>query len=228
MTYRAETGKKYCLCTITIEEIGLKPIQIPKTMRIKCPHCGNILLVKQQISNPRIIITCPVCKEQSPLALFKIIDSQMQNNVQPQGNNSDSTKYQGGGYDHTQYHDNSNERTELNTHSGIGSFAELSSSGTTHQLKMGKNIIGRKWSGNTITDIAIDTPGKNRMSREHLVVEVKDVPGKGIVHYASLYKQNVNKTFINKEKLDFGDRFVLNNGDIIELPDASIKFILNN
>ena len=66
------------------------------------------------------------------------------------------------------------------------------------------------------------------MSREHLVIEVKDVDGRGTVYQASLYKRNVNPTFINKEQLTFNDCVILHEGDIIDLPDASLKFTIKN
>ena len=62
------------------------------------------------------------------------------------------------------------------------------------------------------------------MSREHLVLEVKKVIGKGFVHYASLYKEKVNETMINNELLEYGDSIVLKSGDKLRLPDATIVF----
>ena len=59
-------------------------------MNIKCPHCGKILLIKQQITDFSRVITCPVCKESSALSNFRILD----NNRQPQG---DHTQYGGQG-----------------------------------------------------------------------------------------------------------------------------------
>ncbi len=62
------------------------------------------------------------------------------------------------------------------------------------------------------------------MSREHIVIEVKKLPVKGFVHYVSLYKEKVNKTSIGNEPLLYGDCVVLNHGDIIKLPDATLRF----
>lgn len=53
------------------------------------------------------------------------------------------------------------------------------------------------------------------------------VPGKGFVHYLSLYKERVNPTFLNKVSMMFGDCMVLKNGDIISLPNFDIVFELH-
>ena len=62
------------------------------------------------------------------------------------------------------------------------------------------------------------------MSRNHLVVEVKKVPGKGFVHCVSLYKDKVNETKVNDTQLEYGDCVVLKNGDLLRLPDATLVF----
>ena len=66
------------------------------------------------------------------------------------------------------------------------------------------------------------------MSREHIVIEIKKVPAKGFVHYLSLYKEKVNKTFVGNEPLVYGDCIILNHGDIIKLPDADLRFEIPN
>ena len=183
-------------------------------MNIKCPHCGKLLQLKQQISDFNKIVTCPVCKESSPLSSFRIVEIQSQ---------SDHTQFniQGGQTRH------GGEGIGNNGNSTIGSIINLASpNDPPHKLKMGCNIIGRAWEGNVKTDIPIHTPGKNRMSREHLIIEVKEVPNKGIVHYASLYKEKINPTYINKEQIMFGDCLILKDNDTIDLPDASLKFTL--
>lgn len=197
-------------------------------MNIKCPHCGKILLIKQQITDFSRVITCPVCKESSALSNFRILDN---NRQLPQG---DHTQYGGQG-SKTDLNDSTHfNETQIPGHTNYGNYiiGSLTNIGTPqaspYKLKTGKNIVGRAWPGNSMTNIEIPTPGKNRMSREHLIIEVKEVTGKGIVHYASLYKQNVNPTFINKERLMFGDCVILRDGDLIDLPDASLKFTLDD
>ena len=74
--------------------------------------------------------------------------------------------------------------------------------------------------------IQIYTADSRAMSREHIVIDVKNVPGKGFVHTLSLYKEKVNPTFIGSEPLVYGDRIVLTHGDVIRLPDTTLKFEL--
>jgi hypothetical protein len=64
------------------------------------------------------------------------------------------------------------------------------------------------------------------MSREHVVIEVKRVAGKGFVHYLSLFKEKVNRTCINNDVLEYGDCVILKHGDIIHLPGIDLKFEL--
>ena len=66
------------------------------------------------------------------------------------------------------------------------------------------------------------------MSREHLVINVERKPGQGFVHSVKLYKQQVNDTYINNERLTFGDIVVLRNGDLIRLPDVDLVFSIEN
>jgi len=39
----------------------------------------------------------------------------------------------------------------------------------------------------------------------------------------SLFKGNLNDTFIGTEKVSFGDSMYLNPGDVIRLPDADLR-----
>ena len=66
-----------------------------------------------------------------------------------------------------------------------------------------------------------------RMSRQHLLIEVKKVAVTGFLHYVSLYGQKANATFVGNSRLEVGDCLVLNDGDIIRLPDnpdISVRF----
>ncbi len=93
---------------------------------------------------------------------------------------------------------------------------------TPFQLKLGKNIIGRKATGSAAH---VQIPCDNKLiSREHLVIEVTNEPSKGLVHYVSLAKQQVNPTFVGKTKLEFGDKLVLSHNDIIHLPDIELRY----
>lgn len=182
-------------------------------IKIKCPYCGAVLSVRNQIGIESRNVTCPVCKQMSPFKDFKnIIDK-----------GDERTQYPGE-KGNTSYQSNADPGTNIGQglNYTLGRLRVIPS-GPSYQLKAGKNIIGRKAS-QSVADFQIPMEGSKRMSREHLLIEVKKVQGKGFVHYVSLCKQKANNTFIGTELLECGDCMVLNHGDIIKLPDINVKF----
>lgn len=175
-----------------------------ETIRIKCPKCGVVLKIKPNASLKDKNITCPVCKESSPFIAYKTIQK-----TEEQG-----TDY----YQRTNYKPEETIRSTDFTNEPIG---KLKVSGTYYKLNLGRNIIGRKADASK-ADIQI--PAGNRVSREHLVIDVKEVGSVGFVYYVSLYKERVNDTFINENILEFGDCLILKNEDQIHLPDITITF----
>lgn len=184
-------------------------------IKIKCPYCGAVLSVKNQAGIETKSVTCPICKQKSPFKDFKkVVDK----------GNDEKTQYPGDD-EKTSYRTSSDEGgTDVGTglNFTLGKLRVIPS-GPSFQLKPGKNIIGRRATQST-ADFQIPMEGSKRLSREHLVIEVKKVQGKGFVHYASLCKQKTNKTFIGNEQLEYGDCIVLNHGDVIKLPDVNVKF----
>ena len=183
-------------------------------IKIKCPYCGSVLSVKNQIGIESKSVTCPICKQKSSFMDFKKVIDQ---------SNDESTQYPGDD-EKTSYKTSSDPKTEIG--SGLNftmGRLKVLPSGPSFQLQPGKNIIGRR-ATHSSADFQIPTEGSKRLSREHLVIEIKKVQGKGFVHYASLCKQKVNRTLIGNEPLEFGDCIVLNDGDIIKLPDVNVKF----
>lgn len=132
----------------------------------------------------------------------------------------DKTKYKDG-EDCTQVGEITHLKTTEN--SVIGTLTVQGDSKETYNLKIGRNVVGRKASAST-ADFQISTAENRRMSREHVVIEVKKIAGRGVVHYISLYKERLNPTFIGNEKMEYGDVLELNDGDIIKLPDCTLKF----
>lgn len=190
-------------------------------IQIKCPFDGALLSVKNQLGIETKNVTCPICKHKYPFTQFK--------RVTPTSNNDDpDTEYPSGdectNYDgeYTRY--GGEEKTEIGKHPNytLGKVTVLGK-GVSYQLRPGRNIIGRKGQKSE-AGFQIDTADKRSMSREHIVIDVKKLPLKGFVHYVSLYKEKVNKTFIGNEPLLYGDCIVLNHGDIIKLPDATLRF----
>lgn len=187
--------------------------------KIKCPCCGAILSIKPVPGIEGKNVKCPVCNSNSPYKLYKNVDVQ-------QRTQSEHTEYPG----FSKEKQSVKEETEFRTNSLNYTFGEikvLNSNVASFRLKTGKYIIGRK-ANSSIADFQIPTDGNNRMSKEHIVIEVKKVPQKGIVHYISLYKEKVNDTFLNNDKMIYGEIVILKNGDIIKLPDASLRFEIND
>jgi hypothetical protein len=191
-------------------------------IKIKCPHCGAILAVKNQPNLAKKNVTCPNCKLTFPFTQFKGITSNVSND-DPETQYPDEGSQRDPHYDEdrtTQY----DEKTKIgNSNKFILGQVTVVTNGRSYHLKPGRNIIGRK-GVNSNANFQIDTEGKRAMSREHIVIEVKKVPAKGFIHYVSLYKEKVNKTFIGNEPLLYGDCIVLNHGDMIKLPDATLRF----
>ena len=190
-----------------------KEITMEDIIKIKCPYCGSVLSVKNQTGIESKNVTCPICKQKSPFKDFKKVVDKV---------NDESTQYPGD--DEKTSYKTSSERTDIGTglNFTLGKLRVMPS-GPSFQLKPGKNIIGRRATQSS-ADFQIPMETSKRLSREHLIIEVKKVPGKGFVHYASLCKQKTNKTLIGNEQLEYGDCVVLNHGDVIKLPDVNVKF----
>lgn len=180
-------------------------------IKIKCPFDGAVLSVKNQPGLEKKNVTCPVCKHKYPFTSFRLLT--------PKSAPDDSGTEYPGTEEHTSYAYGP-AAGEMNLTLGK---LHLVGSGISFQLRPGRNVIGRKGSKSQ-ADFQIDMGEKRAMSREHIVIVVNKVPGKGFVHYISLFKEKVNKTFIGEDQLLYGDCIVLNHGDMIKLPDATIRF----
>lgn len=187
-------------------------------IQIKCPFDGAVLSVKNQPGIETKNVTCPICKHKYPFTQFRRVD-------QTSSNDDPDTEYPGGEEEKTSYAygNKSSEKTEIgNPNYTIGKLKILGGSGS-YQLKPDRNIIGRRGQKSE-ANFQIDTGEKRSMSREHIVIDVKKVPGKGFVHYISLFKKEVNETYIGNEPIVYGDCIILAHGDVIKLPDANLKF----
>lgn len=189
-------------------------------IQIKCPFDGAVLSVKNHPGIESKNVTCPICKHKYPFTQFKRIvpatynDDEETDTAYPGG--EERTKYA--------YGEDTTEATQTakSLNLTIGKVY-LTGTNISFQLKPGRNIIGRRASKSE-AEFQIDTGEKRSMSREHIVIEVKRIPAKGFVHYLSLYKEKVNNTYIGNQPLLYGDCIVLKHGDIINLPDATLKF----
>ena len=183
-------------------------------IKIKCPHCGVTLKLNSNIPGlEQKSITCPVCKEKSPFTAYKHVREEAEPGTQYGG--SERTQY--GGEGPTHYGGTKNTQ--------LGYLLTLTAAAERYPLQMGRNVVGRKAEGSSAT---VQVVSSNRLSREHLVIEAKEVPGKGLVHYASLYKERCNATFVNDVRLEFGDCVILRSGDLLRLPDTVLRFEIND
>lgn len=167
---------------------------------VKCPHCSAQLKINRNIE--KVKVNCPICKQS-----FLPKDAK-----QVTKSDGDSTQL--------------NEKTILpavEKDHVLGVLRKVAGGSEQYQLKLGKNVVGRKANVSS-ADIQIQTGESRRMSREHVVIEVKKVEGRGLVHYISLYKEKLNPTFVGDERLEYGDCLVLNQGDEIKLPDCTLIF----
>lgn len=96
----------------------------------------------------------------------------------------------------------------------IGSLRMQNS--TLFILDPGANTVGRS------EKAKIQISADNRVSRPHLVIDVSGSRQQGFLHEVSLIKAEVNDTYVNKEKMAFGKKYVLRNGDSISIPIANI------
>lgn len=184
-------------------------------VKIKCPQCGAVLSIRNMPGLETKSVTCPVCQYKGRFTSFKTYAARQAEGTD-YGQN-DRTRYGGPGY---------REREATDYGDGLNILPgqlRVLSTGQAFKLQMGTNVVGRKASQSSAT-IQLPTDGSKRMSRNHLTIEVKKEPGKGAVAYASLYKPNVNKTYINDEELMYGDIVQLHAGNIISLPDMKVKY----
>lgn len=188
-------------------------------MIIKCPNCGKKLEVnfksKASQNIEDIKIKCPICKISSPLSSYKKIENES------------------GDGDKTRYSKNRPEDpdTEYKTapHQSYSSPGELKLVGSklAFKLKEGRNVIGRK-AQTSKSDIQIESNNNpSRLSREHIVINVKRIKDGRYIQDLSLYKNEVNVTLHNGQKLEYGDSYFLKDNDEIALPDdIKLKFIV--
>ena len=201
-------------------------------IKIKCPECGAVLSVKEQPGMVSKSLTCPVCGTRNKFIDFRNITPKQEVNQDPDTEYENGNKYHKG-QENTQYQQTGEltQYQQQDRDTGIGDsrnqknigLIQIVGSNLTFQLKLGCNVIGRK-SANSGANFQINTGEKRSMSREHILIDVKKHPSKGLIHCVSLYKEKVNKTFVGSEQLLFGDCIILKPGDIIKLPDAELKF----
>lgn len=186
-------------------------------IKIQCPNCSTHLSVKPIPGIENKSVTCPVCKRKMPFVQY-IKKGIVQNDTYNAKEETDLGNTNG---NHQDPESDYGEGLETKV---IGSLMDVSN-GMTYPLRKGRNVIGRRASSSS-ADIQAAPSNNLRVSREHLVIDVRFVAGKGIQHYVSLYKEKVNKTIVNGMQLQAGEELILKNGNLIELPDFRMRFVL--
>ena len=173
-----------------------------QTINLKCPHCGAKLRAKMVEGIEKKSPICPICKEKSPFADY----------IKDTAHKDESATDYG-------------ITTNANATQALGHLRVVNDAkATIYNLQEGKNIIGRKASVTNAT-IQLELPaGANRISREHIVINVVKTVPNVYKHSVSLYKQQVNETFVCDIELEYGICLVLKHGDIIKMPDITLRF----
>jgi len=184
-------------------------------INIKCPMCGCPLKLKNFPGIESKSIKCSICNQTNKFADFETITS-FRDEVTTYTKKTENT---------IGIWKDSSDLLGRNPLPPIGHL-EVLGTNQQFQLKIGRNVIGRKASVSTADFQISPSSGDRKMSREHIVINVTDVPGQGIVHSVSLYKKLVNETFVNGVILDFGCEVILTDRDIIQLPGIELRFLL--
>lgn len=179
-------------------------------IKIKCPNCGAVLTVKNVPGLAAKNLTCPVCKHKDKVIAFRSLASNQDGNDDV----DDSC---------THYSSSSVSGSAVADINQLPGQLRVISTGQVFPLKMGRNVVGRKASSSS-ADIQLPAGDSKRMSRSHVVINVMKETGTSITTHISLFKENVNKTFVKGNEVLYGDELVLNDGDVIELPDLKVVY----
>lgn len=175
-----------------------------EVVKIGCTKCGAVLSVQYTPGIESKNVTCPICKNKGPFSSFRRIDDK------PDDGN-------------TQLPDTFTKNPDC-----APAIGTLVINGKRYPLHLGRNVIGRQASGNN-ADIQIPTDvATKRMSRQHVVVDVKQLSEGCYQHQISLYKPEVNSTYLNNAKISYGDTLLLLNNFTIKFPDCDVKFVIDS
>ena len=189
-------------------------------IHIKCPNDGAVLAITNLPGLEKKNVTCPVCQTSRPFTEYKRCVPNGKDDTEQSDKTDVKTPNSG---EPTEFGDTG--KTRVNLGNFILGRITVTSTGQHYQLRIGRQVIGRKASTSQ-AEIQIATGESRRMSRSHMVIEVTKMPGKGFVHCAKLFKEQCNDTFVNNVRLVAGDSIVLHHGDVLRLPDAELKFEL--
>ena len=172
---------------------------MPETKKetIQCPSCGLVMAINFSPAVLQKTLVCPNCHTSRKVAEYLLYREPTKKN---------------------------NEGSTQVVRNALPKQAQLTdlSTGRSYSLQRGKNTLGRKAATSDAT-VQIETTD-SFMSRNHIGIDVENQNG-GI--YCVLYNtRNRNKTLVNGNRVEEGDRIELQNGTIITLGNTQLKFTL--
>jgi len=172
---------------------------MPETKKetIQCPSCGLVMAINFSPAVLQKTLVCPNCHTSRKVAEYLLYREPTKKN---------------------------NEGSTQVVRNALPKQAQLTdlSTGRSYSLQQGKNTLGRKAATSDAT-VQIETTD-SFMSRNHIGIDVENQNG-GI--YCVLYNtRNRNKTLVNGNRVEEGDRIELQNGTIITLGNTQLKFTL--
>jgi pSer/pThr/pTyr-binding forkhead associated (FHA) protein len=172
---------------------------MPETKKetIQCPSCGLVMAINFSPAVLQKTLVCPNCHTSRKVAEYLLYRETTTKN---------------------------NEGSTQVVRNVLPKQAQLTdlSTGRSYSLQRGKNTLGRKAATSDAT-VQIETTD-SFMSRNHIGIDVENQNG-GI--YCVLYNtRNRNKTLVNGNRVEEGDRIELQNGTIITLGNTQLKFTL--
>ncbi len=181
-------------------------------IKIKCPTCGKVLRLAETPNIEAATFTCPVCKEK-----HKVGSCQHLRDVPPAATCGEETQYGFSG-DVSSGEETQIAGTPSQVTDNLGVLVD--NFGRSYRLRAGINTIGRKANSSTAS-LQIDVDDRY-MSRNHAIVEVKNVGGK-VLHILR-NGANKNPSYLNSSLVEASDQLILNNGDRIKFGMTELTF----
>ena len=180
-----------------------------ETMKIKCPNCGAILIVKKVQGMESKSVPCSVCKVTNPFVKFTEVKEPA---YDPEDTELKKKK--------SQKDDTDEEDTDFEKEALLYDMSTLK----RYLLKDGLNLVGRKtYKKESVADVPIETEVKG-FSRSHFYV---DVMRYGADLKLKMYlAENKNETFVNSERIEKDEKIILQNGDLIKCSSLELKVII--
>ena len=180
-----------------------------ETMKIKCPNCGAILIVRRVQGMESKSVPCAVCKVTNPFVKFTKVKEQAYDPEDTELKKKKSHK------DDTDEEDTDFEKEAL--------LYDVSTQ-KRYLLKEGLNLVGRKtYKKESVADVPVETLVKG-FSRSHFYVEVMryDTDLKLKLYLA----ENKNETYVNSERIEKGEKIMLKEGDVVICCSLELKVVI--